>query len=96
MYFVYILQCKDGSLYTGITTDVQRRFAEHKAGTGAKYTRAKGVLKIVYTEECRNRSEATKREIEIKRMTRKEKIALIQSNHQSPTLMSGFDDCSST
>ncbi len=77
MYFVYILKCKDGSLYTGITTDVARRLAEHKAGTGAKYTRAKGVETLVYTEQCEGRSEASKREAEIKSLTRLQKLELI-------------------
>lgn len=79
MYFLYILECKDGSLYTGITTDVQRRFEEHRSGKGGRYTRAKGVKKILYTERLRNRSLASKREAEIKRWTRKEKTYLIKS-----------------
>ena len=70
MYHLYILQCKDSSLYTGITTDVQRRLQEHKEGKGAKYTRAKGVEKIAYQEKCDTRSEALKREMEIKKLTR--------------------------
>lgn len=77
MYFVYILKCKDGSLYTGITTDLARRFGEHKNGTGAKYTRGKKAGKIVYSERKNNRSTASKREAEIKSWTRAEKIALI-------------------
>lgn len=76
MYFVYIIQCRDRSLYTGITTDVERRFAEHREGKGARYTRARGAVKVVYTEKCKNRSVASKREAEIKRMTRMEKLAL--------------------
>jgi putative endonuclease len=77
MYFVYILRCRDKSLYTGITTDVRRRFAEHREGRGARYTRARGAVKVVYTEKYRNRSLASKREAEIKRMARSEKLALI-------------------
>jgi len=77
MYFVYIIRCKDGSLYTGITTDVRRRFVEHQEGRGARYTRARGVVQVVYTEKCKNRSIASKREAEIKRMTRQEKLSLI-------------------
>jgi len=79
MYIVYILKCKDGSLYTGITTDVLRRFAEHKAGIGAKYTRAKGADSIVYTEKYGGRSEASKRESKIKKLTRLQKLELIQN-----------------
>jgi putative endonuclease len=78
MYFVYILKCKDSSLYTGITTDLKRRFAEHKAGKGGHYTRSRGVLKVVYSEKRRNRSMASKREAEIKSWDRTRKIALIQ------------------
>lgn len=77
-YSVYILECKDGTLYTGITTDVERRFAEHKAGTASKYTRVRGAKKMLYTEKAKNRSAATKREIEIKKMPRKQKQALIE------------------
>jgi len=79
MYFVYILKCKDGSLYTGITTDIARRLAEHASGKGAKYTRGKKVGKVVYSEKKKNRSTASKREAAIKSMSRKEKLALIQA-----------------
>lgn len=78
MYFVYLLECKDGSLYTGITTDVERRFAEHKNGTGGHYTNAKKVRRIVYTERRSNRSSASKRESEIKGWRRERKLALIR------------------
>ena len=76
-YYVYILQCKDGSLYTGSTNDYKRRFLEHKEGEGAKYTRAKGVQKIVHVEEFATRNEALKRESNIKSLTREKKLALI-------------------
>ncbi len=76
MYFVYILKCSDKSLYTGITTDLKRRLNEHKTGTGGHYTRAKKVVKIVYTEEHQNRSSASKREAEIKSWSREKKLAL--------------------
>lgn len=76
-YIVYILECEDGSLYTGITTDVKRRFSEHKKGAGGRFTRAKGARRIVYTERHRDRSSALKREAEIKRMTREKKLKLL-------------------
>ncbi len=76
MYTLYILQCKDGTLYTGVTTDVDRRVAEHKAGTGARYTRARGVRRLVYTEECGTRSQALKRELVVKALSRVQKLAL--------------------
>ncbi len=78
MYFVYILLCKDKSLYTGITTDVSRRLAQHKKGLGGHYTRAHGALKIIYEERKKNRSTASKREAEIKKLSRREKQDLIK------------------
>lgn len=75
---LYILRCRDGTLYTGITTDVEKRFAAHNAGKGAKYTRGRGPLELVYREDCGNRSAALKRELEIKALTREEKMKLIE------------------
>ncbi len=83
MYFVYILKCSDDTLYTGITTDVERRFREHQKGVGGKYTRAKKPTKILYVEKKHNRSSASKRELEIKGLSRKEKLALIASTKVS-------------
>jgi len=80
VWYLYILRCGDDSLYTGITTDVERRFAEHSAGKGAKYTRGRGPLKIVYREACGAHSQALKRELEIKAMTRVQKERLISGN----------------
>jgi len=77
VYFVYLLECKDGSIYTGITTDVARRFAEHTEGKGGHYTRSCGAKKIIYIEKKRNRSAASKREAEIKRWPREKKLELI-------------------
>lgn len=76
MYFVYILKCADNTLYTGITTDVSRRFEEHRNGTGAHYTKVRGVKKILYTEEHPDRSSAQKREAAIKKLRREEKLSL--------------------
>ena len=75
---LYILRCRDGSLYTGITTDVEKRYAAHNTGKGAKYTRGRRPLELVYEEECGDHSAALKRELEIKAMTREEKIKLIE------------------
>ncbi|MCU0653316.1 MAG: GIY-YIG nuclease family protein [Candidatus Pacebacteria bacterium] len=77
MYFLYLIRCADDSLYTGITTDLERRLAEHKSKKGARYTRARGASKIVYTEEFPTRSAASKREAEIKSWPRRKKLALI-------------------
>ena len=79
MYSVYILKCLDGTLYTGIATDVARRLEEHKKGIGSRYTRAHGAGSVVYTEVCDNRSRASKREAEIKKLSKKEKLLLIKS-----------------
>ena len=79
MYFVYLLECEDGTLYTGITTDVERRFEEHKSGRGGAYTRAKKVKKILYIEKHGDRSSATRRENEIKSWPRSKKLALLKS-----------------
>ena len=78
MYFVYLIECGDKSIYTGITTDVQRRFKEHGSGTGGSYTRAKKVIKVLYTEQYKTRSEALKRESEIKSRHRNKKLVLIK------------------
>ncbi len=77
MYLVYLIECEDGSLYTGITTDIERRFAEHKDGTGGHYTRSKKVVRVVYTEPHPDRSSASKREAEIKSWRRDKKLALV-------------------
>ena len=76
---VYILLCSDASLYTGISTDVKRRVAQHAAGTGAKYFRGRTPCQIVYLESGHNRSSASRREIMIKRMCLTEKRSLIRS-----------------
>ncbi len=76
-YTVYILECADKSLYTGITNNITRRFECHKSGQGGHYTRAKKVVKIVHTEEHPDKSSALKREAEIKRWTRQKKLDLI-------------------
>lgn len=78
-YFVYILRCADGTLYTGVATDVARRVAAHNSGRGAKYTRARLPVAAVYSEAAAGRSAALKREAAIKRLTRAEKLALIAS-----------------
>ena len=76
-WFVYILRCGDGSLYTGCTDDVQRRLAAHRSGKGAKYTRGRLPLELVYQEGAQDRSAALRREAAIKKMTRQEKLRLI-------------------
>lgn len=75
---VYILQCRDGSLYTGITDDLQRRLKAHESGKGAKYTRGRGPLILRYQESCEDHSAALRRELQIKALKREEKLKLIQ------------------
>ena len=75
---VYILRCGDGTLYTGIAVDVQARLEVHRSGKGAKYTRGRGPLELVYTEECPDKGAALKREYAIKALPREEKEKLIQ------------------
>ena len=79
-YVVYILECKNGTLYTGITTDLKRRFAEHKNGTGARYTRANPPKRIVYSKKLKTRSAASKREAEIKSWPREKKLEMIAAH----------------
>ena len=77
---LYLLRCGDGTLYTGIALDAQKRLLAHQRGKGAKYTRGRGPLKLVYTETCANHSDALKRELEVKAMTREEKEKMIGVN----------------
>jgi putative endonuclease len=74
---VYLLRCSDGSLYTGITNDLSRRLAAHRAGRASAYTRSRRPLRLVYREAARDRSAALRREAAIKRLTRKAKLELI-------------------
>ena len=75
---VYLLRCGDGSLYTGITNDLARRLAAHRAGKASAYTRSRRPLRLVYREPARDRSAALRREAAIKRLTRKAKLELIR------------------
>ncbi len=81
MNYTYILRCRDGSLYTGWTNDLTKRVAAHNAGTGGKYTRARRPVELVYFETFPSKNEAMRREVQIKRLTRHEKLALIQKNN---------------
>lgn len=81
MYTIYILKCKDGSLYTGIAKDLDARLETHRQGAGSKYVRARLPFTLVYTEKCKDRSMATKREMGIKKMDRKQKLLLINNKN---------------
>lgn len=75
-WIVYILRCNDDTLYTGITNDLQARVLMHNTGKGAKYTRGRGPVTLVYQEKCESHSHALRREYEIKQMSRREKLSL--------------------
>ena len=79
MNYTYILKCKDDSLYTGWTNDLKKRITSHNAGKGAKYTKARRPVELVYYEEFQTREEAMKREYAIKQLSRKEKESLIKT-----------------
>ncbi len=76
---IYILECADKTLYTGITNNLSNRIKQHEQGTGAKYTKGRAPFRLVYEEACANRSDASKREIEIKSLSRERKLELIYS-----------------
>ena len=78
MFFVYLILCKDGTIYTGITTDIKRRFMEHKDSKGGHYTSSRKVVKVLYTENHEDRSSALKREAQIKGWRREKKLNLIK------------------
>lgn len=80
MWIIYIILCSDNSLYTGITNNLKKRFADHQAGKGARYTRSHKPVRIIYSEEVLSRAEALKREQEIKKYRREQKIRLLNLN----------------
>lgn len=88
-YYVYILKCGDDTLYTGWTNDLDARLAAHQEGRGAKYTRGRRPLELIYTEELASKSEAAKRECQIKKMTRRQKELLINKSPESQAI----EDC---
>jgi predicted GIY-YIG superfamily endonuclease len=85
-WFVYMVRCRDGSLYTGVSNDLARRLAAHNRGTGARYTRSRGPVTLVHIERRRNRSSAQRREAAIKALDRSAKLALLAA--QSPAVTS--------
>jgi putative endonuclease len=85
-HFVYIAECADGSLYTGYTNDVEKRIRAHNDGKGAKYTRSRLPVKAVYTEECANKEAAFRREAQIKKLRRENKLRLIAEGRRRDPL----------
>ena len=78
-YFVYILECSDKTLYTGITNNIEKRMEFHRDGKGSKYVRSRSPFKLVYKESYKTKSKALKREIAIKKLSRKDKLEIIKS-----------------
>ena len=83
MNYTYILKCKDGSLYTGWTNDLEQRVAAHNTGKGAKYTKARRPVELVYFEEFETKDQAMKREYAIKQMARKDKLELVRRKEKA-------------
>ena len=82
-WFVYMLRCRDGSLYTGYTDDIERRFAVHQSGKGAKYTRSRLPVELVYQESLPDKSAALKREAAIKKLSRQQKLQMIEKTEET-------------
>ncbi len=78
-YWVYMVRCADDTLYTGITDNLERRIKTHNSGKGAKYTRGRGPVVLVYQEACADKPEALRRELAIKQMSRREKLCLLEA-----------------
>ena len=83
MNYTYILKCKDGSLYTGWTNDLEQRVAAHNTGKGAKYTKARRPVELVYFEEFETKEQVMKREYAIKQMARKDKLELVRRKEKA-------------
>ncbi len=80
IYYVYIVECSDRTLYTGLTNNIEKRIKEHNNGkNGAKYTRGRRPVKLIYEERCVNLSDALKREVTIKKFSRKQKLSLVKN-----------------
>lgn len=78
-WYAYIVECNDGKFYTGITNNIEKRVKAHNGGTGCKFTRSRNPVKLLYREECQDKSQALVRECQIKKLPRIEKITLIES-----------------
>ncbi|GAV21438.1 putative endonuclease [Mariprofundus micogutta] len=83
-WFLYLIRCSGGQLYTGITTDVERRFSEHKSGKGAKFLRGKGPLELVFQQQVGDRSAASRTEVRVKKMSKSDKEKMIISGTIKP------------
>jgi predicted GIY-YIG superfamily endonuclease len=79
MWWVYLLRCGDGTLYAGVTNDLEKRFQAHRRGRGARYTRGRGPLRLLWSASCGDKGEALRREHAVKRLSRREKLLLVRS-----------------
>ncbi|WP_255990330.1 GIY-YIG nuclease family protein [Chitinolyticbacter albus] len=86
-WFLYLIECHDGSLYTGITTDVARRYAEHASGRGARYTRSHPPQQLLMVQECADRADASRQEYRLKQLTPPQKRALCLQYPPAPSLL---------
>lgn len=93
MNYTYIVECKDGTYYTGWTNKLEKRLKDHNDGNGAKYTKSRLPVSLVYYEEFQTKEEAMRREYAIKRMTRNEKCSLISSFREKITSMGNLKQC---
>ena len=78
-WYVYIIECKDGKLYTGITNNLERRIRDHNSGNGCRFTKYRAPVELLYSEDCLTRQESLRREAQIKQLERVEKLALIET-----------------
>ncbi len=86
-YHIYIVRCRDGSLYTGWTNNVSARVAHHNTGKGAKYTRSRLPVKLVYTKKCASKVDAMRKEREIKKLSRAQKMILVRAGKKSKKIL---------
>lgn len=91
-YYVYIIECANHALYTGITNDLARRFKQHQTGRGARYTAANPAVKLLYSKKCGSKSRALKREAAIKKMTRANKLVLITERGGAKCLIKSLNE----
>lgn len=91
-WYLYMVRCRDGSLYTGVATDVERRLAQHRAGTGSRYLRGRGPLELVFQRQAGGRSEALRLEARVKRLSRARKEKLLTDENCFPRLRGEIQD----
>jgi putative endonuclease len=83
MWYLYVLKCADGSLYTGVTNNIEKRMGDHKNGVGSKYVRSRLPFELLYQEEFESKQEAMKREFAVKKLSRKQKLELLHARRKN-------------